>query len=437
MTYEHFKQHWHRECFKDGVLTIPDGVTELYEDTLSHIGHIEEISKVVLPADGKMTINGEAFQGCKNLETIENFPPTYHWQEEFVDEETGDTVLLDREYIHVCEEAFTGCYALFKDRQHIDEDGYICIEIDDKVYPVGYSESRKQTFAKEMTTFIATMYMASEEKNKSDFSFRKTICRYGNSYEYLFENGALYNVTNGTWVLYLPEYSNQHLIIPAWVMAPCCHFMTGGSFLKLFCKIKSLKLLGFTDIDDLCHEHFDLLEEIQFSDKHSLIRSGTFRYCPNLSTITFLNPECIIERDAFKGCSKLMSLVGLEPNYAIRGGGIFHNDRLLTALNDDIHYPDGAEWLDDISLNPTALYLPSSIKHIEGQYYDDWNWNYEWAPVYLRTKRIVVSKGSKEYFVKLFYEDYGEDTIEWTDSCNRDHDTDNIIDYLNGIIEEQ
>lgn len=30
-----------------------------------------------------------------------------------------------------------------------------------------------------------------------------------------------------------------------------------------------------------------------------------------------------------------------------------------------------------------------------------------------------------------------EDNIEWTDSCNRDHNTDNIIDYLNWIIEEQ
>lgn len=49
MTEEQFYKKWLEECLKDGVLTIPDCVTELSERMFCGC---EEIRMVVLPANG-------------------------------------------------------------------------------------------------------------------------------------------------------------------------------------------------------------------------------------------------------------------------------------------------------------------------------------------------------------------------------------------------
>lgn len=293
MTYEHFKHHWQEECFKDGVLTIPDGIDELHEDCCI-VGNLD-VYKVVLPQSG-VEIYGPVFQECANLVSIENFPCVFKESCEIVDEDTGEFVSLEYErQMSVDEDAFKGCFNLFKDQQSIDEYGYVRLTIAEKVYPIGYVKNARCSFSKEMTALIEEMYDDSGIGEKQDFSFCKTICRYGNDYEYLFENGALYNKTNGTWVLFLPEYSNLHIVIPEWVRD--IYFDDFLLYRQLGC-IKSMRFLGETDLEAISDEYLAELESLELSDKNTAIRSEAFCHCPKLKTVTFGNPESILEKRA-------------------------------------------------------------------------------------------------------------------------------------------
>lgn len=138
MTEEQFHKNWREECLKDGVLTIPDCVTELSERMFCGC---EEIRKVVLPANG-VGISDYLFMDCVNLEEIENFPPTYHIDEEFFDEETGENVhIVDDLPCEVANSAFMGCYILFKDKQRIDEEGGVWFDIEGESYYIGIPDS--------------------------------------------------------------------------------------------------------------------------------------------------------------------------------------------------------------------------------------------------------------------------------------------------------
>ena len=44
-----------------------------------------------MPSNG-IDIEDEVFRDCVNLEEVENFPPTYHVDEEFIDEDTGEKI---------------------------------------------------------------------------------------------------------------------------------------------------------------------------------------------------------------------------------------------------------------------------------------------------------------------------------------------------------
>ena len=92
MTKEYFNDNWHKECLKGGVLTIPDNLTEL---SGWEFHGCEDIRKVILPSYG-IDIADEVFCDCVNLEEVENFPPTYHVDEEFIDEDTGEKIILLR-----------------------------------------------------------------------------------------------------------------------------------------------------------------------------------------------------------------------------------------------------------------------------------------------------------------------------------------------------
>lgn len=94
MTYEYFKQYWQEECLKEGVLTIPDGVEEL--DNGCGIAGNQEIKKVILPENAKLCIGPRVFKDCVNIESLENFPPVYKWIDGFIDEDTGETVSIER-----------------------------------------------------------------------------------------------------------------------------------------------------------------------------------------------------------------------------------------------------------------------------------------------------------------------------------------------------
>lgn len=417
MTEEQFYKSWREESLKDGVLTIPESVTEL-PDRL--FWECEEIRKVVLPANG-VQIPDYLFHDCANLEEIKNFPPTYHIDEEFFDEETGENVHIVSDHpCEVADSAFLGCYKLFKDKHRIDEEGAVCFDIEGKSYYMGIPDSTP-SFCGEMSALITKKYIESGLADKTAFCFQEKISRYGTDYEYVFENGALYNKTIGTWLLYLPDFCNKHLVIPEWVKEVDIR----NCDLRNRCNdIRSLKFLGGTDLRSFCAASFEQLESIEFSDKHSVIPADymfqAFCHCPNLITAKFGCPDCKLDKDVFSGSSSLQSLIGIEHNYNIYGGGIFNQGRVVSVLCDELHYPDGSEWLDDC-WKIDILYLPKSIKYIEKPNEEemddrkrDWFRDF-WSPVYLRVKTIVVPKGCKEYFTNLFYEDMQQYKDWWFD----------------------
>lgn len=404
MTQEQFRKSWQEECLIEGVLTIPDCVTDLSD--WQFCGS-EEIRKVVLPANG-VRISDYVFCDCVNLEEVENFPPTYHVDEEFIDEETGENVhIIDDLPCDVANSAFCGCYKLFKDRQRIDEEGCLWIDVKGKSYYIGTPDSTP-SFSSEMSELISNKYIESGLVDKTAFRFQEKINRYGTDYEYLFENGALYNKTQGTWLLYLPDFCNKHIVIPEWVEE--VNILNYN--LENKCNdIKSLKFLGGTDLGFLYNVDsvfsFDGLESIEFSEKHTSIPASPYWKIngdfPNLITAKFGCPECKLEENVFQGSSSLQSLIGIEHNYTLYGGGIFHQGHLVSVLSDELHYPEGSEWLDNCWVSH-VLYLPKSIKYIENNPNFKEDYDRGWEPTYLHVKTIVVPAGYKDYYLNLFWE---------------------------------
>ena len=72
MTENEFYENWHKDCLKDGVLTIPEEIGSLDESSLCK-GEREDIRKVILPHSG-VDISNDAFASCINLEEIRYFP---------------------------------------------------------------------------------------------------------------------------------------------------------------------------------------------------------------------------------------------------------------------------------------------------------------------------------------------------------------------------
>ena len=266
-------------------------------------------------------------------------------------------------------------------------------------------------------------YLKSGITDKTAFSFQEKIERHGTEYEYVFENGALYNKTNGTWILYLSSFSNLHLVIPQWVKE-YVHYEPHTSVEYTRFEIKSLHFLGATDLESIlswCKE----LECIEFSDKHTRIKSLTLCDAKNLVKAKFGNPQCILETSAFERCSNLVSLIGLE-EYSIYGGAIFHQGRVVSVLSNEVHYPDGAEWLDNCWVSH-VLYLPKSIKYIENNpnFKDDYDRG--WEPTYLHVKTIVVPAGYKDYYINLFWENL--QTYEgWFEDIKREELSKHIVE---------
>lgn len=280
-----------------------------------------------------------------------------------------------------------------------------------------------QQFCDEIAIIIIEKYQTSGLADKTAFRFQETINRYGTDYEYLFENGALYNKTKGTWLLYLPDFCNKHIVILEWVEE--VNILNYN--LENRCDdIKSLKFRGGTDLFFLYNVDsvfsFEGLESIEFSEKHTSIPASPYWKIngdfPNLITAKFGCPECKLEENVFQGSSSLQSLIGIEHNYTLYGGGIFHQGHLVSVLSDELHYPEGSEWLHE-SLGASTLFLPRSIK-----YFDETHWKpvatvgfdmEYWRLEYLRVNTIVVPQGYKEYFINLFYEDMQQYENWWFD----------------------
>lgn len=419
MTKEYFNDNWHKECLKGGVLTIPDNLTEL---SGWEFHGCEDIRKVILPSYG-IDIADEVFCDCVNLEKVENFPPMYHVDEEFIDEDTGEKnhFVKDCPY-NVPSSVFEGCFNLFKDKQRIDEDGCVWLDIEGKLYFIGIPQNTP-SFYDEICTFVMEKYLKSGITDKTAFSFQEKIERHGIEYEYVFENGALYNKTNGTWILYLSNFSNLHLVIPQWVKE-YVHYEPHTSVEYTRFEIKSLHFLGATDLESIlswCKE----LECIEFSDKHTRIKSLTLCDAKNLVKAKFGNPQCILETSAFERCSNLVSLIGLE-EYSIYGGAIFHQGHVVSVLSSEVHYPDGAEWLDNCWVSH-VLYLPKSIKYIENNPNFKEDYDRGWEPTYLHVKTIVVPAGYKDYYINLFWENL--QTYEgWFEDIKREELSKHIVE---------
>lgn len=419
MTKEQFYKSWREECLKDGVLTILESVTELSERMFC--GY-EEIRKVVLPASG-VEISDYVFHDCTNLEEIENFPPKYHIDEEFFDEETGENVHIVVDHpCEVADSAFLGCYKLFKNKQRIDEEGGVWFDIEGESYYIGIPDSTP-SFCEEMSALITKKYIESGLADKTAFCFQEIINRYGTGYEYVFENGALYNKTNGTWILYLSNFSNKHLVIPQWVKE-YVHYEPRTSVEYTRFDIKSIRFLGDTNLESilsLCKN----LESIEFSDKHTRIKSLTLCDAKNLVKAKFGNPQCFLETSAFERCYNLATLIGLE-EYSIYGGAIFHQGRVVSVLSTEVHYPDGSEWLDNCWVSH-VLYLPKSIKYIENNPNFKEDYDRGWEPTHLHVKTIVVPAGYKDYYLNLFWENL--QTYEgWFDGITKEELSDKIIE---------
>lgn len=143
---------------------------------------------------------------------------------------------------------------------------------------------------------------------------------------------------------------------------------------------------------------------------HEIDRSCRLSRCKDLRTIIVEDDGLSIKRDSLNGCSALKEIRGLSDDYTIHGGGLFFKKRLWSLLcYKELHYPEGAEWLDDTAATRLdVLHLPASIKYIEKQQYQEWD---DREPVYMRAQKIIVPVGYKDYFIKLFMEDWGEPTL--------------------------
>lgn len=401
MTENEFYENWHKDCLKDGVLTIPEEINTLDYYALCK-GDCEKIRKVVLPLSGIHILNG-VFEDCVNLEELENFPPKFHYDEYIVDEETGENIHFVED--HPCEvfpTAFQGCFKLYPEKQRTEEDGTVWLDMDGKSFYIGIPKST-HPFYDEMCTFITEKYLKSGIAEKTAFSFHEKITRYGVEYEYLFENGALYNKTNGTWILYLSQYSDKRLVIPEWVKEYVVHYAPQTSIDYVYLVIKSICFLGATDLKTvLSWIGKSELENIEFSSEHTVVKSLALCNFKNLQYAKFGNPDCTLERYSFARCDKLTSLVGLK-GYTIQNGAIFHQGRINSVLSNEVCYPEGSEWLDDCLVSHT-IYLPKSIKHIETNPNFKEDCNDDWMPTYLYAKTIVVPAGYKDYYLNLFWE---------------------------------
>lgn len=397
MTENEFYENWHKDCLKDGVLTIPEEIGSLDESSLCK-GDREDIRKVILPRSG-VDISNDAFASCINLEELENFPPAFHYDEYFLDEETG-------EYVHLVEDrpcdvsvyAFRGCINLYTEKQRKDEDGAVWLDLEGKSYYISAPKATRPFF-EEMCTYITKKFLDSGLADMTAFSFHEKIRKYGVEYEYLFENGALYNKTNGTWILFLSQYSNKRLVIPEWVKEYVHYAPSTSRRLD----IKSLQFLGGTDLDTILPQLSDsALERIEFSHEHSLFKSLTLHGFSNLVEVKFGNSNSTLENNAFAACSNLTSLTGLE-GYTIYGGAIFHQGHIVSVLANEVRYPEASEWLDDCWV-PHTLYLPKSIKSVESNQNFKDDYERGWKPTYLHVKTIIVPAGYKDYFLNLFWE---------------------------------